>query len=61
MEEERKRPRVLPDKPKIAPVDPVIAGEKLAQKDGNIVSDILGSYTGTAADGGRPEQDPDDL
>lgn len=23
--------------------------------------DILGSYTGIAADGGRPEQDPDDL
>lgn len=61
MQEERKRPRVLPEEPKIAPVDPVIAGEKLAQREGNIVSDILGSYTGTGIDGDRPEQDPDDL
>lgn len=61
MEEERKRPRVLPEKPKIAPVDPVIAGEKLAQKGDNIVSDVLGSYTGTGIDGDRPEQDADDL
>ena len=28
---------------------------------GEILSDILGSYTGTAADGGVPEQDADDL
>ncbi len=28
---------------------------------GAILSDILGSYTGTAADGSRPEQDADDL
>ncbi len=28
---------------------------------GDILSDILGSYTGTAADGDVPEQDPDDL
>lgn len=61
MEQERKHPRVLPEKPKIAPVDPVIAGEALAQQGDNIVSDILGSYTGTAADGDRPEQDADDL
>ncbi len=61
MEEERKRPQVLPDKPKIAPVDPVIAAEEMAQQGNNIVSDILGSYTGTAIDGDRPEQDPDDL
>lgn len=62
MEQERKKPRVLPEEPKIAPVDPVIAAEKLAQKgDNNIVTDVLGSYTGIAADGGRPEQDPDDL
>ena len=27
----------------------------------NIVNDILGSYTGTAADGSAPEQDADDL
>ena len=24
-------------------------------------SDIIGSYTGTSADGGRPDQDADDL
>ncbi len=28
---------------------------------GEILSDILGSYTGTAADGDVPEQDADDL
>ena len=28
---------------------------------GLIESDILGSYTGTPADGGMPEQDADDL
>jgi len=28
---------------------------------GEILSDILGSYTGTAQDGGAPEQDADDL
>lgn len=61
MEQERKKPRVLPEEPKISPVDPVIAGEKLAQQGNNIVSDILGSYTGTPVDGGVPEQDPDDL
>lgn len=61
MEQERKKPRVLPEKPKIAPVDPVIAGEKLAQQGNNIVSDVLGSYTGTPVDGGKPQQDADDL
>ncbi len=61
MEEERKRPRVLPEEPKIAPVDPVIAAEQMARQGDNIVTDILGSYTGVPADGGRPEQDADDL
>lgn len=28
---------------------------------GEILSDVLGSYTGTAADGEMPEQDADDL
>ncbi len=28
---------------------------------GAITSDVLGSYTGTPADGGVPEQDADDL
>ena len=28
---------------------------------GTIPSDTLGSYTGLAADGGRPEQDGDDV
>ena len=31
------------------------------QGRGSILSDVLGSYTGLAADGERPEQDPDDL
>ena len=31
------------------------------QNRGEIPSDVLGSYTGTAADGGRPVQDADDL
>lgn len=61
MQEERKRPRVLPEEPKISPVDPVIAGEQLAKQGNNIVSDILGSYTGTPVDGGVPQQDADDL
>ena len=61
MEKERKRPRVLPEKPKIAPVDPVVAGEELARQDGSIVSDILGSYTGTPIDRSMPQQDADDL
>lgn len=61
MQEERKRPRVLPDKPKIAPVDPVIAAESMLQHEDGILSDILGSYTGLTEGGDRPEQDPDDL
>ena len=28
---------------------------------GEIKSDVAGSYTGTSEDGGRPEQDADDL
>ncbi len=59
--DERKRPRVLPEEPKIAPVDPVIAGEKLAQQEDNIMTDVLGSYTGTPVDGDTPVQDADDL
>lgn len=27
----------------------------------DIPTDVLGSYTGTPADGGKPEQDADDL
>lgn len=61
MEQERKKPRVLPEKPKIAPVDPVIAAEQMAQQEDNIVTDVLGSYTGVPVDGGKPQQDADDL
>lgn len=61
MEKERKKPRVLPEEPKIAPVDPVIAAEKLAQRGANIFTDVMGSYTGTPVDGGVPQQDADDL
>jgi len=38
-----------------------IAPEIRSKKRGNVVSDILGSYTGTSQDGGAPEQDADDL
>lgn len=31
------------------------------QGRGDILSDVLGSYTGTAQDGDVPEQDADDL
>ena len=31
------------------------------QGRGDVVSDVLGSYTGTAVDGETPEQDADDL
>ena len=31
------------------------------QGRGSVVSDVLGSYTGTPADGEVPEQDADDL
>ena len=31
------------------------------QGRGDILSDVLGSYTGLTADGEVPEQDPDDL
>lgn len=33
----------------------------LTEGRGEILSDILGSYTGTAQDGDAPEQDADDL
>jgi len=38
-----------------------IAPEIHSKKRGGVVSDILGSYTGTSQDGGAPEQDADDL
>ncbi len=59
--DEKKRPRVLPEQPKITPVDPVIAAEQMLQQGDNIVTDVLGSYTGMAADGDTPVQDADDL
>ncbi len=37
------------------------AGALVKQGRGAIVSDALGSYTGTPTDGGEPEQDADDL
>ncbi len=42
---------------------PVEDAVNVFRKEGreDILSDILGSYTGTAADGGVPEQDADDL
>ena len=64
MKNERKKPRVLPQPLPQTPgvVEPIIAAGELAAtgKDG-IVSDPLGSYTGTPIDGGTPVQDADDL
>ena len=31
------------------------------QSTNGVLSDVLGSYTGTPADGEMPEQDPDDI
>lgn len=48
--------------PRQAARDAEEAGSALRdQGRGEIVSDVLGSYTGTPADGGRPIQDADDL
>lgn len=43
--------------------DPVKAATNgmVTEGRGDILSDVLGSYTGTAQDGDRPEQDADDL
>ncbi len=43
--------------------DPVTAAinSMVTEGRGEILSDILGSYTGTAQDGETPEQDADDL
>ncbi len=57
----RKQPQELPDEPKRTPVDPVIAAEEMLQQEDNIVTDVLGSYTGLGVDGDAPEQDADDL
>ncbi len=56
-----KQPQQLPDEPKRTSVDPVIAAEMMLQQEDNIVTDVLGSYTGLGADGDTPEQDADDL
>ncbi len=45
-------------------VSPIVAADsRVMPEQGrqDILSDVLGSYTGTPADGERPEQDPDDL
>lgn len=65
MENEKKQPPVMPEEPlpkKPGVVEPIIAaGEMAVQGTEGIVSDPQGSYTGTPADGGVPEQDVDDL
>ena len=62
MDDERKKPRVLPEPEKEPLLDPIIAADVLpAQGRGPIPSDTTGSYTGTPADGLQPEQDADDL
>lgn len=64
MDNERKKPRVLPEplpkKPGI--VEPIIAaGEMRCPGKEGIISDPDGSYTGRPIDGGVPVQDVDDL
>ena len=63
MEEQRKQPRILPQKaPKKSPlVDPIVAGEMRCDEADGIVTDPDGSYTGRPLDGGKPVQDADDL
>ena len=44
------------------PVDVIRQAETMKKQGrGSILSDVLGSYTGTAQDGEKPEQDADDL
>lgn len=38
-----------------------VTDSMVSEGRGEILSDILGSYTGTAQDDGVPEQDADDL
>ncbi len=47
--------------PLLSPI--VAADSRVMQEQGrqDILSDVLGSYTGTSADHERPEQDADDL
>lgn len=64
MDNERKKPRVLPEplpkKPGV--VEPIIAaGEMKCPGQQGIVTDPNGSYTGRPIDGGVPVQDADDL
>ncbi len=51
---EKRRPRLMHP-------DPKRLWELARMADEDIASDVLGSYTGMAEDGGLPEQDADDL
>lgn len=44
-------------------VEPIIAEAQVMQhqSEHGVPSDVNGSYTGTPIDGGKPEQDADDL
>ena len=56
----KKKKKQTDDRPGITPI--MLAAETIRREGrGLIESDILGSYTGTPADGGMPEQDADDL
>ncbi len=57
-----RQPIELPPPDKTAAVEPLIAAETLPKQGrGDILSDVLGSYTGSATDHEPPEQDADDL
>ena len=64
MENEREKPRVLPNPLPRHPgvVEPIIAaGEMKCHDTKGIISDPDGSYTGRPIGGGQPVQDADDL
>ena len=59
MKKEKRKGSILP-----GPImEDVTDSAKVMRKQGrgNIVSDVLGSYTGTPSDGDVPEQDGDDI
>ncbi len=58
MEKKTNKPQPHPQAQQTAMQDAVTLRE---QGRGDILSDVLGSYTGTADHGEKPEQDADDL
>lgn len=60
---EKEQPKRKEKKP-LHVIDPIVAAANTIMREqclNGVPSDVNGSYTGTPADGGVPEQDPDDL